>query len=143
MTQAEAAVLHASCVAVDGRGLLILGPSGSGKSALALQLIGLGAGLVADDRVALVVRQGAALWASAPPALHGLIEARGVGLLRAGALAGAAVHLAVDLGQPVPPRLPEWHGIVLLGQRIDLVQGPLNAHLPAALLLYLREGRQG
>ena len=52
-------ILHATCVAVDGRGLLILGPSGSGKSALALQLIALGAQLVADDRTR-VSRRGAA-----------------------------------------------------------------------------------
>lgn len=50
MTGADRTILHASCVALDGRGLLILGPSGSGKSALALELMALGADLVADDR---------------------------------------------------------------------------------------------
>ena len=141
MIGAETALLHASCVAVDGRGLLILGPSGCGKSSLALQMMALGAGLVADDQVVLV-RQDDLLWASAPPALHGLIEARGVGLLRAEMLDGAVVHLAVDLGGPMPPRLPERHTITILGKSIDLVQGPLNGHLAAALLVYLRCGRQ-
>jgi len=133
--------LHASCVAVDGRGLLILGPSGSGKSSLALQMIGLGAMLVADDQVDVTLA-GDALVAGAPPALAGLIEARGVGLLRTEAVTGVPLHLAVDLGQPASPRLPDRHGIVLLETRIDLVKGPLNAHLPAALLLHLRGGRQ-
>lgn len=141
MTGPHSVRLHASCVAIDGRGLLILGPSGSGKSSLALQMIGLGAVLVADDQVE-VTSADDALVASGPPALAGVIEARGVGLLRADAVASVPLHLAVDLGQPASPRLPERHGIVLLEKRIELVKGPLNAHLPVALLLYLRGGRQ-
>ena len=141
MTGPRSVRLHASCVAVDGRGLLILGPSGAGKSSLALQMIGLGAILVADDQVEVTLA-GDALVAGAPPALAGLIEARGVGLLRAQTVTDVPLCLAVDLGQPASPRLPERHGIVLLETRIDLVQGPLNAHLPAALLLHLRGGRQ-
>jgi HPr kinase/phosphorylase len=132
--------LHASCVAVDGRGLLILGPSGSGKSSLALQMIGLGAILVADDQVE-VTRVGEALVAGAPSALAGLIEARGVGLLRAETVTGVPLHLAVDLGQPASPRLPDRDGILVLETRIDLVKAPLTAHLPAALLLHMRGGR--
>ena len=140
MTGPHSVRLHASCVAVDGRGLLILGPSGSGKSSLALQMIGLGALLVADDQVE-VTRVGKALVAGAPSALAGLIEARGVGLLRAGTVTGVPLHLAVDLGQPASPRLPDRHGIMVLETRIDLVKGPLTAHLPAALLLHMRGGR--
>ena len=135
-----ALTLHASCVAVEGKGLLILGPSGSGKSGLALNLIALGAQLVADDRVDLVV-EGSALVARCPAPLRGLIEARGVGLLRCDAIPKAKVGLAVDLGTPEPARLPESHTIVLLDRRIDLVHLPSNAHFPAALLLYLRGGR--
>lgn len=104
-------------------------------------MIGLGAVLVADDQVEVTAVDDT-LVAGAPTALCGLIEARGVGLLRTEAIAGVPVHLAVDLGQPASPRLPERSGIMLLERRIDLVQGPLNAHLPAALLLYLRGGRQ-
>ena len=119
---------------------MILGPSGSGKSSLALQMIGLGAALVADDQVD-VTCAGDALVAAAPPALAGLIEARGVGLLRARPVAFVPLHLAVDLGQPASPRLPDQDAIVLLERRIALVKGPLSAHLPVALLLYLRGGR--
>ena len=74
-------ILHATTVSVAGRGLLILGPSGAGKSALALELISRGAVLVADDRTQVVV-EGDTLTASVPTAIAGLIEARGVGLLR-------------------------------------------------------------
>ncbi len=132
--------LHASCVALGGRGLLILGHSGSGKSSLALQMIGLGAVLVADDQVDVSCADDG-LVAAAPPALAGLIEARGLGLLRADTVARVPLHLAVDLGQPGSPRLPDQHGIVLLERRIALVKGPLSAHLPVALVLYLRGGR--
>ena len=65
--------LHGSAVAFAGRGVLILGGAGTGKSALALALIGRGAALVADDRVE-IERRGGALIASAPAALAGLIE---------------------------------------------------------------------
>ena len=54
-------IMHASCVAVQGKGVLILGPSGAGKSSLALQLMALGADLVADDRTEISVQNGAAI----------------------------------------------------------------------------------
>lgn len=136
----RALTLHASCVADGGKGLLILGPSGSGKSALALALIALGARLVADDRVELSVEAGA-LVARCPAPLSGMIEARGLGLLRCDPLPQAKIALAVDLGTPEEARLPESHAIVLLDRRIDLVRHAPNPHFPAALLLYLRGGR--
>jgi HPr kinase/phosphorylase len=119
---------------------VILGPSGSGKSSLALQLIALGADLVADDRVVLDLDEGVLL-ARGPETTSGLIEARGVGLLRVAPLRRAPVRLAVELVAERGPRLPDRHEIVLLGQPVDLVKAPLEAHLPAALLLYLRAGR--
>jgi HPr kinase/phosphorylase len=70
-------ILHASVVAVDGAGVLILGASGAGKSGLALRMIALGALLVSDDQV-LLERCGDVLVARAPETLSGLIEARGV-----------------------------------------------------------------
>jgi HPr kinase/phosphorylase len=133
--------LHASCVAVAGRGLLILGPSGAGKSALALRMLALGAGLVADDRTDLSLREGQ-VWASAPPPLMGLIEARGIGILRADPVPQAPVALVTDLGQPEDQRLPPLRRITLLGCDIALVLQPQNDHFPEALMLYLRFGRQ-
>lgn len=133
--------LHASCVAVGGRGLLILGPSGSGKSALALQLIALGASLVADDRC-LLWRDGAVLRARAPDTLAGLIEARGLGILRADHLADVAVQLVVDLAETETQRLPPQRQITLLDVTCDLVLGSQAAHFPAAVMCYLKAGRQ-
>jgi HPr kinase/phosphorylase len=135
------AILHATCVAVDGRGLLILGPSGSGKSGLALELMALGARLVADDRTEIAVEAGQVI-ASCPAPLLGLIEARGIGLLQAEPVASAAIHLVVDLGQRETERLPPKRHVTLLNQRLDLVLGQDGRHFPPALLLALRFGRQ-
>ncbi|HGG65172.1 MAG TPA: serine kinase, partial [Rhodobacteraceae bacterium] len=70
-------VVHASSVAVDGKAVLVVGPSGSGKSALCLQLMALGATLVADDRTELISSE-SGLIARAPETIDGMIEARGV-----------------------------------------------------------------
>lgn len=134
--------LHATCVAVGDSGLLILGPSGSGKSALALRLISLGALLVSDDRTRVEARDGR-LSATCPnPDLAGLIEARGIGVLRAPALAGTTLDLAVDLGRIEADRLPPRRAVTILGQTLPLVLHARNDHFPDALMLYLRHGRE-
>jgi HPr kinase/phosphorylase len=122
------------------RGLLILGPSGSGKSALALRLMALGAALVADDQT-LLQREGDALTAFCPPPLRGLIEARFVGLLRATPREQVRLALVVDLGQHESARLPPRRTVTLQGVTLDLVLGTQSDHFPAALLCYLAGGR--
>lgn len=135
-------IVHASCVAIDGRGLLILGPSGVGKSGLAIRMIGLGATLVSDDRTRLDAMAGQ-LTASCPnPDLSGLVEARGLGIVRAPASGPVTLALAVDLGQVEPDRLPPTRTLTLMGIPLRLVLHPQNDHFPDALMLYLRHGRQ-
>lgn len=97
---------HASAVAFGPeRGVLILGPSGAGKSRLVLALTESGAQLVADDQV-LLWQDAGALYARAPQPLAGLIEARGLGLLRLAIRRLARIVLAVDLTLP-QTRMPE------------------------------------
>lgn len=135
-------ILHASCVSVDGRGLLILGPSGSGKSTLAIRMVALGAALVSDDQTRVTV-EGGALVASCPnPSLRGLVEARGLGILRAPSVDTVPLSLAMDLGQPETDRLPSSRTVTILGIPLSLVLHPQNDHFPDALMLYLRHGRQ-
>lgn len=135
-------ILHASTIALDGLGLLILGPSGCGKSTLAINLLARGAKLVSDDQTC-VVATATGLAARCPtPALAGVIEARGLGLLRADHILEAALVLAIDLGRDEPDRLPPRRILRLLERELPLVLRPQNPHLADALVLWLRGGRQ-
>ena len=134
-----AAVLHASAVAFGARGLLILGRSGAGKSALALALIGRGAALVADDRVR-VVRRGQALVAQAPERIAGLIEARGLGLLRRPAQEEAVLVAAVDLDRTPSARMPQPVTIPCLGLSLELISGQAFPNLDLVLSFFVQNG---
>ena len=140
----DALILHASCVAIDGRAALILGASGQGKSGLALQLMSLGAELVADDRTCLEVMDGPAgpqLMADAPDTLRGLIEARGLGILHGTAVGPVPVALLVDLDEAENSRLPPERRRDLLGLSLPVVHMVDSPAFPAAILQYLRQGR--
>jgi len=137
---APATILHASAVALDGRGLLILGPSGSGKSSLALQLMALGCGLVADDRTILKV-EGGQLIASCPATILGRIEARGVGILSVPSHGPVSLVAAVDLGIPEAKRLPPERHMTVMGLSLPVLHNVASPAFPAALLHYLRAGR--
>ena len=97
--------LHATSVALGGRAVLLLGPSGSGKSDLALRLLDRGFALVSDDRT-LVRREGQRLIASAPETIRGKLEVRGIGIVGVEPAGDAPVALAVELGAP-GERLPD------------------------------------
>lgn len=136
-----AAILHGTCVCVHGKGVLITGPSGAGKSSLGLRLIAMGAGLVADDRTEITVENGG-VFASCPAAISGLIEARGVGVLRLPVVAQVKVALVVDLGQIETDRLPPRRHVSIAGVQIEVVHGPISDHFSAAVLCYLNGQRQ-
>lgn len=117
--------IHATCVSLDNQGVILRGPSGSGKSDLGLRLIDQGGMLVADDRVDLV-HQDRNIIASSPREIMGLLEVRGVGIIRLVCLDSIAVGLVVDLVDSVGvPRLPETATTKLLGTEIRYLQ--LNA----------------
>ena len=93
--------MHGSCAARDGQAVLLLGPPGAGKSDLVLRLLGRGFELVADDQVDIADGQ-----ATAPATLAGLLEVRGLGILRLPHVPTARLALVVDLGKRAE-RLPE------------------------------------
>lgn len=88
--------LHASCVSIGSRGVLLIGKSGSGKSDVALRLISRGAMLVADDQTLLRV-EGKYLIASVDTSIRGLLEIRGVGLVQYPVANNIPVNLVVKL----------------------------------------------
>jgi len=104
MTMVSSETLHASCVAIDGRAVLIEGRSGSGKSDLALRLIDRGARLVSDDYT-MVVRERDRLLAQPPATIAGRIEVRGIGIVEMPHAERVAVALVVSLADEVE-RMP-------------------------------------
>ncbi|MBU0860600.1 MAG: HPr kinase/phosphatase C-terminal domain-containing protein [Alphaproteobacteria bacterium] len=132
--------IHASAVSWNGRGMLIRGASGSGKSALALELMAFGADLIGDDRI-ILSRRADHVVASCPAALRGMIEARGFGILRAKPASPAPLVCIVDLDQAAEGRLPHLQSLTLLGCNLPLIQRPIGVSFAPALLQYLRAGR--
>jgi serine kinase of HPr protein (carbohydrate metabolism regulator) len=132
-------LVHATCVAVDGRGVLLRGPSGSGKSDLALRLIDRGAVLVADDQTRISERGGQVL-AEPPETIAGRIEVRGVGILALPHLRAAPVALVIDLvAAAAVERLPAPRRCELLGREMPLLTlAPFEASAAAKVLTAMR-----
>ncbi|MGJ4908173.1 HPr kinase/phosphorylase [Bradyrhizobium sp. HKCCYLS2033] len=128
----ETASIHASAVQVGEQAVLIRGPSGSGKSRLAFDLILAGrAGqlpatvLVGDDRVHLATR-GGEMWVSPAPALAGLIEIRGLGIRACDHVSEAKLGLVVDLMAEDAARLPNAESLRVHLTGIELPRIPVG-----------------
>jgi serine kinase of HPr protein (carbohydrate metabolism regulator) len=132
-------LVHASCVAIERYAILLRGPSGGGKSDLALRLIDDGAALVADDQV-LLKADGLGLTASAPAALSGLLEVRGIGIVRCDVVASAPVRLVIDLDAASPiQRMPDSEVCALLGIEVPRITlNPFEPSTPAKIRIALR-----
>jgi serine kinase of HPr protein (carbohydrate metabolism regulator) len=114
--------IHATCVSVHKFGVLIQGPSGIGKSDLALRLINEGSMLIADDRVNLLNRK-ESLIASAPKQLAGLIEVRGIGILQIKFQTKCSISLVVNLTKTRPSsRLPLSKFTKINGIKIPVIK---------------------
>ncbi len=134
--------VHGSGVVTGGTGILLRGPSGSGKSILALLLIEeMDGRLVADDRLDLV-REGEDLMMSPPAAIAGMIELRGRGIIELAHVHWAAVHLVVDL-VPELVRMPEETAFTteIMGLALPRCPVPQAGVVPPMhQLLLIREG---
>ena len=133
----SAETLHASTVAIDGRAVLITGPSGSGKSDLVLRLLDRGFALVSDDQT-IVRREGDHLVATAPPNIAGKLEVRGIGIVEIDRLSDAPVALIVELTSDIQ-RLPDdSRERPILGVRLPLVSiDAMTASAPSKVALAL------
>ncbi len=132
--------VHGTAVARAGRGVLILGASGAGKSALALELMAMGGDLVADDAV-LLQKSGAKVVMLCPASISGRIEARGVGILSVKPIAQAGLAFIVDLDKTDPSRLPKPRFQTLLGVEHRLICGKGQPGLGAVIWCLLGGGR--
>lgn len=138
---------HATAIAAHGRAALIVGPSGSGKSDLALRCLTLAssplipapARLISDDQVVLT-RRGEVLFASAPPQIAGKLEVRGLGILTVAPLAEAPVVLIANLSDLKDvERMPDpWPVAEIMGLSIPVLRlWPFAASAPEKLMLAL------
>lgn len=135
----NAILLHATAIVIEGSAILLRGPPGAGKSDLALRLIDGGARLVTDDQAELR-RVGKQILVRAPASIAGLLEVRGVGILRVDAVEEAPLGMLVDL---VPSteveRLPESRFEEVLGLAVPLIAlAAFEASAPAKLRLARR-----
>ena len=133
----SAETIHASTVANDGRAVLITGPSGSGKSDLALRLLDRGFALVSDDQT-IVKKSGERLLASAPGTIAGKLEVRGVGIVEIEHVSEIPVSLIVELTSEIQ-RLPDdSRDRPILGVKLPLVTiDAMTASAPSKVALAL------
>ena len=139
----SAETFHASTVANGDRAVLIMGPSGSGKSDLALRMLDRGFALVSDDQT-IVKRDGDRLLASPPPNIAGKLEIRGLGIMEMEHLANIPVSLVVELTSDIE-RLPDdGRERLILGIGIPFVViDAMTASAPSKVAIALdRMGRQ-
>lgn len=129
--------LHASTVALNGRAVLICGPSGSGKSDLALRMLDRGFTLVSDDRT-ILRKQADRIIATAPETIKGKLEVRGVGIVDMEAVSNVPVALVVELTSDIQ-RLPDdSRERLILGAAIPLIDvDALTASAPSKVELAL------
>lgn len=129
--------VHASTVAIGGRAVLISGPSGSGKSDLALRLLDRGFTLVSDDQT-IVRRGGERLIASAPERIAGKIEVRGIGIVEIESVQDVTVALLVELTSDIQ-RIPDaGRERPILGVALPIVSiDAMTASAPSKVALAL------
>ena len=138
--------IEGTAVAIEDAAILLLGPSGSGKSDLALRLIDHGAKLICDDRVELTADE-AGVWAAAPadlpPDLRGRLEVRGLGIVPVSFVAAPLrLHWVIELATGATiERLPMAESRRILGCDVPLLRlDPFTASAPAKLRLAVRCG---
>ena len=115
-------IMHATCVDINGSGVLIVGRSGSGKSSLAINLLALGSKLVADDQCELVKKNNR-FYIFKPASLPSSIEIRGVGLVSVPMAVETSLDWVVDMDEAETERMPDLRFTEIDGYRVPTVFG--------------------
>ena len=118
----DSLIMHATCVDVNGSGVLIVGRSGSGKSSLAINLIALGSTLVADDQCE-IVKKNNKLSVFKPTSLPSSIEIRGVGLVSVPMAVETSLDWVVNMDEAETQRMPDLQFTEIDGYRIPTIFG--------------------
>ncbi|MEL0106742.1 MAG: HPr kinase/phosphorylase [Rhodospirillales bacterium] len=139
----ETAQIHGTCIAIDDAAIVLLGPPGCGKSDLALRLIDAGATLIADDRID-IKRAGNNLIVSPPVNIAGLIEVRGIGIVKTVHRESGVLTTAFEL---VPPehieRMPQPLHWSMLGLSIPKFKlDPFASSAGAKIRIVVRNAGQ-
>nr|WP_294846263.1 HPr kinase/phosphatase C-terminal domain-containing protein [uncultured Sphingomonas sp.] len=136
-TRVSSENLHATTVALDGRAVLIAGPSGSGKSDLALRLLDHGFALVSDDRT-IVSKEGGRIVGRAPLNIRGKLEIRGIGIVEMDSIESAPIAMAVELTSDIERMPDEGQTRLLHGVHIPLIRiDAMTASAPAKVVVAL------
>ena len=114
--------MHATCVDINGSGVLIIGHSGSGKSSLAINLLALGSKLVADDQCELVKKNNR-FSVSKPVSLQNSIEIRGIGLVSVPMVVETSLDWVVDMDEVETERMPDLRFTEIGDYRVPTVFG--------------------
>jgi len=115
-------IIHATCVDINGSGVLIVGSSGSGKSSLAINLLALGSKLVADDQCELVKKNNR-FSVSKPASLPNSIEIRGIGLVSVPMVVETSLDWVVNMDEAETERMPNLRFTEIGGYRVPTVFG--------------------
>ena len=115
--------MHATCVDINGSGVLIIGRSGSGKSSLAINLLALGSKLVADDQCEIVNKNNNRFCVSKPASLPKSIEIRGIGLVSVPMVVETSLDWVVDMDEAETERMPDLRFTEIGGYRVPTVFG--------------------
>jgi len=118
----DSLIMHATCVDINGSGVLIVGRSGSGKSSLAINLIALGSTLVADDQCE-IVKKNNKLSVFKPTSLPSSIEIRGVGLVSLPMAVETSLDWVVNMDEAETQRMPDLQFTEIDGYRIPTIFG--------------------
>ena len=140
ISEIETGYFHGSCVDFNGKSILAIGASGSGKSSLALGLIALGGDLISDDQVILTDDDKGVIVTS-PSSIRGKIEAYSVGVLNCPNRENGYLQLVIDLSVEPKKRFPEPATVQIGSHDIEVIAGKGVSNLPMAAKLLTLYGR--